>query len=170
MFTAASTGIDSRLSAPLSIEDTMVHEQDPDGFGLSPAMSAPHRRQKSPRSIQRLQAPSRSSSLLIALVLSCPLMAVAMPYASHHSFPPSAGSSGGSAVGSSTKSLGVYMIRSPESTTAPAGDEVLFECELNLIPERLEWRFRAQGNQNGRDDYVFLSKNVSSAVCCVGLN
>lgn len=51
------------------------------------------------------------------------------------------------------------MSRSPESTTAPAGDEVLFECELNLIPERLEWRFRPQDAAGSRDDYVYLNRN-----------
>ncbi|XP_037935674.1 interference hedgehog isoform X2 [Teleopsis dalmanni] len=39
-------------------------------------------------------------------------------------------------------SLGVHIVRSPESAVAPKGDEVVFECELNLNPERLEWRFR----------------------------
>ncbi|XP_058171679.1 interference hedgehog-like [Anopheles ziemanni] len=63
-------------------------------------------------------------------------------------------SSGGSGSG-----LGVYMIRSPESTIAPADDEVLFECELNLVPERLDWRFRAQGTPGVRKDYVYIGKN-----------
>lgn len=106
-----------------------------------------------------------SCLLLIAVALSCPLLAVvrAMPHSSHHSSSlPGAGSSSSSSEGSgSTKSLGVYMIRSPESTTAPAGDEVLFECEVNLIPERLEWRFRPQDSAGSRDDYVYLNKNVS---------
>lgn len=39
-------------------------------------------------------------------------------------------------------SLGVHVVRSPESAVAPQGDEVVFECELNLAPERLEWKFR----------------------------
>ncbi|XP_055632499.1 interference hedgehog-like isoform X2 [Toxorhynchites rutilus septentrionalis] len=169
MFTTASTDIDSRLSVPSPIEVRMTHKQNQDGFSSNPAIRTPCRRHNSRRSTLRLHAPSRTSSLLIALVLSCPLLALGMPYASHHSFPPSAGSSSGgsAAVVGSTKSLGVYMIRSPESTTAPAGDEVLFECELNLIPERLEWRFRAQGSHNGREDYVFLSKNLGYNVTTI---
>ncbi|XP_036338791.1 interference hedgehog isoform X2 [Rhagoletis pomonella] len=42
----------------------------------------------------------------------------------------------------SQPSLGVHIVRSPESAVAPKGDEVVFECELNLLWERLEWRFR----------------------------
>lgn len=38
--------------------------------------------------------------------------------------------------------LGVLFERAPESAVAPKGDEVVFECELNLKPDRLEWRFR----------------------------
>uniref|UniRef100_A0A182QQI3 Interference hedgehog n=1 Tax=Anopheles farauti TaxID=69004 RepID=A0A182QQI3_9DIPT len=69
----------------------------------------------------------------------------------------SARSSGGGAAGSS--GLGVYMNRSPESTIAPADDEVLFECELNLLPEKLKWRFRAQGAPGQRKDYVDIEKS-----------
>lgn len=43
---------------------------------------------------------------------------------------------------SQSSSLGVHIVRSPESAVAPKGDEVVFECELNLAPDRLEWRFR----------------------------
>ncbi|XP_055607220.1 interference hedgehog-like [Uranotaenia lowii] len=133
---------------------------------------------------QRWHCSSSSSlanrcSLLIALVatslvLSC---SMALPHSSHHSSTTTFGSSGSSSSSSnsrsstgssssSTKSLGVYMIRSPESTTAPAGDEVLFECELNLIPERLEWRFRPQDRPGNREDYSYLNKhehNVSTS-------
>ncbi|XP_058055756.1 interference hedgehog-like [Anopheles bellator] len=63
--------------------------------------------------------------------------------------------------GGSSSGIGVYMVRSPESTIAPADDEVLFECELNLVPERLEWRFRAQGTPGNRKDYVYIGKNQS---------
>lgn len=42
----------------------------------------------------------------------------------------------------SASKAGVYFERSPESTIAPLRDEVLFSCELNLEPDRLEWRFR----------------------------
>ncbi|GAB0091524.1 Interference hedgehog [Sergentomyia squamirostris] len=44
--------------------------------------------------------------------------------------------------------LRLYMTRSPETTVAPLGDEVLFECALNVEPERLQWRFRPQGVKN----------------------
>lgn len=52
------------------------------------------------------------------------------------------------------------MIRSPESTIAPLRDEVLFECELNLNPDRLEWRFRSSDSSGIVDDYLYLRKNV----------
>lgn len=54
------------------------------------------------------------------------------------------------------------MIRSPESTIAPLRDEVLFECELNLNPDRLEWRFRSSDSNGIVDDYLYLRKNVSN--------
>ncbi|XP_054727076.1 interference hedgehog isoform X2 [Anastrepha obliqua] len=59
---------------------------------------------------------------LMLLLLLCPQLAL-----SSASQPPS---------------LGAHIVRSPESAVAPKGDEVVFECELNLAPERLEWRFR----------------------------
>ncbi|KAH8387839.1 hypothetical protein KR093_009855 [Drosophila rubida] len=53
------------------------------------------------------------------------------------------GSGSGSSSGSSSSNLlGVYIERGPESAVAPKGDEVVFECEMNLKPDRLEWRFR----------------------------
>uniref|UniRef100_A0A182VZ42 Interference hedgehog n=1 Tax=Anopheles minimus TaxID=112268 RepID=A0A182VZ42_9DIPT len=86
---------------------------------------------------------------------------------SHHSGSGSAPSShqyGGSSArssggGSSNSGLGVYIIRAPESTIAPADDEVLFECELNLVPEQLDWRFRAQGTTGQRKDYVLIQNS-----------
>uniref|UniRef100_A0A1S4GDV6 Interference hedgehog n=2 Tax=Anopheles gambiae TaxID=7165 RepID=A0A1S4GDV6_ANOGA len=77
------------------------------------------------------------------------------------SVPPSSQQySGGSAGRSSGGSgLGLYIIRAPESTIAPADDEVLFECELNLMPEQLDWRFRAQGTAGQRKDYVLIQSN-----------
>uniref|UniRef100_A0A182SNC1 Uncharacterized protein n=1 Tax=Anopheles maculatus TaxID=74869 RepID=A0A182SNC1_9DIPT len=86
---------------------------------------------------------------------------------SHHSGSGSAPSShqyGGSSARSSSgntgaSGLGVYIIRAPESTIAPADDEVLFECELNLVPEQLDWRFRAQGTAGLRKDYVIIQNN-----------
>jgi hypothetical protein len=76
----------------------------------------------------------------------------------------SGGSSGGGSSTSQSK-LGVYMLRSPESTVAPQGDEVQFECELNLEPERLEWRFRPLDSLGDKDDYIYLHKNVSISCC-----
>lgn len=62
---------------------------------------------------------------------------------------------------SNSSKLGVHMIRSPESTIAPLRDEVLFECELNLNPDRLEWRFRSSHSNGTVDDYLYLRKNVN---------
>lgn len=68
--------------------------------------------------------------------------------------------------------LGAHMVRQPESTIAPLSDEVLFECGLNLLPDRLEWYFRPQtksrstnyhiyNNNNNVNDFFHLNKNVS---------
>lgn len=54
----------------------------------------------------------------------------------------------------SESSLGTYMIKSPESTDAPPGDEVQLECELNLPPEKLEFRFRPQGSSSDQQDQL----------------
>ncbi|XP_058825195.1 interference hedgehog-like isoform X2 [Topomyia yanbarensis] len=153
-----------------SVENGMSHRSDPASCLRQHVTEriADQRHCLLRRRIVHRSAVAHRCSLLIALVLSCPLLVLALPHSSHHSpssssssstLASTSSSSGGSAGSSSTKSLGVYMIRSPESTTAPAGDEVLFECELNLIPERLEWRFRAQESQGSRDDYVYLNKN-----------
>ncbi|XP_041762091.1 interference hedgehog-like isoform X4 [Anopheles merus] len=77
------------------------------------------------------------------------------------SVPPSSQqySGGSSARSSGGSGLGLYIIRAPESTIAPADDEVLFECELNLMPEQLDWRFRAQGTAGQRKDYVLIQSN-----------
>lgn len=60
--------------------------------------------------------------------------------------------------------IGVVMERQPESTIAPLYDEVLFECSLNLVPDRIEWRFRPQKKRansvNGFSDFTRLSKTV----------
>ncbi|KXJ80447.1 hypothetical protein RP20_CCG024740 [Aedes albopictus] len=165
------TSIEDRLSETMATcKAGRVSEGGSEGCH---GTTAPHRRHNFRRRPTGTGMVSHCSLLLAAaLVISCPLLAVvkAMPHSSHHSSVslPGAGSSGSSSSSSSgssssnsgsTKSLGVYMIRSPESTTAPAGDEVLFECELNLIPERLEWRFRPQDAAGSRDDYVYLSRN-----------
>lgn len=58
-----------------------------------------------------------------------------------------------------TSSIGIEIKRSPELTIAPLGDEVLFECELNLSPEKLEWRFQAPGNSS---KLVYILENIVS--------
>ncbi|XP_055374768.1 interference hedgehog isoform X2 [Condylostylus longicornis] len=55
--------------------------------------------------------------------------------------------------------FGVWMERSPESTVAPNGDEVLFECEINIIPDNIEWRFRHVSVSNDFHGYQIMSGN-----------
>ena len=58
-------------------------------------------------------------------------------------------------------SLGTFMIKSPESTDAPPGDEVQLQCELNLPPEKVEFRFRPQNsNPDERDKVINIHKMV----------
>lgn len=65
---------------------------------------------------------------------------------------------------------GVFVERSPESTIAPLHDEVMFECELNLVPERLEWRFRPSVVLTQRHtEYIYLNKSVSTFYNCLAL-
>lgn len=67
---------------------------------------------------------------------------------------------------SSTKAekFGAFMERQPESTVAPLFDEVLFECGLNLVPDKIEWRFRPQKQRNDSmiymSDFIYLEKLV----------
>lgn len=62
-------------------------------------------------------------------------------------------------------SLGTYMIKSPESTDAPPGDEVQLACELNLPPEKLEFRFRPQGSSHDeRDQLINIHKMVRTTL------
>lgn len=66
------------------------------------------------------------------------------------------------ASSSSSSKFGVHVIRSPESTIAPQGDEVQFECELSLVPERLEWRFLPQDRLgDNQHEYTYMNINVS---------
>lgn len=62
----------------------------------------------------------------------------------------------------STHILGMTMLRSPESTVAPLGDEVLFECELNLAPDRLEWRFLPETSRGEKNDYIYINNKTVS--------
>lgn len=36
--------------------------------------------------------------------------------------------------------IGLYFIRSPEPIVAPPGDEVIFECSLNVPSELVRWK------------------------------
>lgn len=60
----------------------------------------------------------------------------------------------------STHILGMTMLRSPESTVAPLGDEVLFECELNLAPDRLEWRFLPETSRGEKNDFIYINNKT----------
>lgn len=60
----------------------------------------------------------------------------------------------------SAAKFSVHMVRSPESAVAPVKDEVLFECELNVKPDQLRWRFRPQSIKSTVNNYIYLKKNV----------
>jgi hypothetical protein len=36
--------------------------------------------------------------------------------------------------------LGLWFVRSPEPIVVPLGDDVVFECSLNIPAERVRWR------------------------------
>lgn len=58
-------------------------------------------------------------------------------------------------------SLGTFMTQVPESSDAPQGDEVQLQCELNLPPEKLEFRFRPQNSSpDDRDQLINIHKMV----------
>lgn len=59
--------------------------------------------------------------------------------------------------------LGVFIERAPESAVAPKGDEVVFECEMNLKPDRLEWRFRNSSAEPYRYLHSGGGYNVTSS-------
>lgn len=62
---------------------------------------------------------------------------------------------------SSSSSSGIQMKRTPESTVAPLGDEVLFECELDVAPDELKWRFHAlNADDNNKHDYIFITNEM----------
>lgn len=67
-----------------------------------------------------------------------------------------------SARGMQPSIWGVHFERSPESAVAPKGDEVVFECEVNLAPDRLEWKFRHSSNRTvDGSKFIYLSQEVS---------
>jgi hypothetical protein len=61
-------------------------------------------------------------------------------------------------------SLGTFMIKSPESTDAPPGDEVQLQCELNLPPDNVEFRFRPQSSKADEKDRVINIHNIHKMV------
>lgn len=56
--------------------------------------------------------------------------------------------------------LGTSMLKSPESTDAPLSDEVQLQCELNLPPDRVEFRFRPQKSSDDERDRVINIQNT----------
>lgn len=63
-------------------------------------------------------------------------------------------------------SLGTYMSIQPESTDAPTGDEVQLRCELNLPPDKVEFRFRPQNaSPDERDRLINVQKMVRTSAC-----
>lgn len=97
------------------------------------------------------------TSFFVALILSQMVLEINR----HHVAAISSRSSSSSASTKADK-FGAYMERQPESTVAPLYDEVLFECGLNLVSDRIEWRFRSQkprsNNANSYRDYIYLNK------------
>lgn len=64
----------------------------------------------------------------------------------------------------SESGLGTFMMKSPESTDAPPGDEVQLECELNLPPDNVEFRFRPQNSKPDEKDRVINIHNINKMV------
>lgn len=75
----------------------------------------------------------------------------------------SLGTASGSNSNTNENQLGVFIERAPESAVAPKGDEVVFECELNLKPDRLEWRFRNVSDEPYRYLHSGGGYNVTSS-------
>ncbi|EDW12564.1 interference hedgehog [Drosophila mojavensis] len=59
---------------------------------------------------------------------------------------------------------GVRILRPPESTVAPSGDEVVFVCETSLPPEHFEWSYASTRSHAPRFKYLKSSsaKNNSN--------
>lgn len=73
-----------------------------------------------------------------------------------------------SAIGSGESGrlkFGLYIVRSPESTIAPIGDEVVLECGLSVNPDRIIWRFLPQNasKEHRRNFRIIDSDSVSNA-------
>lgn len=96
------------------------------------------------------------TSVFIVLILSQIVLEINQHYV--HAISPSSSSSTAKA-----DKFGAYIERQPESTIAPLYDEVLFECGLNLVSDRIEWRFRPQKSRSSSSttsyaDYIYLNK------------
>ncbi|XP_023179113.2 interference hedgehog [Drosophila hydei] len=91
--------------------------------------------------------PSPPPLLLLVSVLTSLLAAIPVLQASS----PSAGP-------------GVRILRPPESTVAPSGDEVVFVCETSLPPDHFEWSYASTRSQAPRFKYLKSSsaKNNSN--------
>lgn len=56
--------------------------------------------------------------------------------------------------------FGLYIVRSPESTIAPIGDEVVLECGLSVNPDRIVWRFLPQNaSKEHRRNFRIIKSN-----------
>ncbi|EDW64639.1 interference hedgehog [Drosophila virilis] len=55
---------------------------------------------------------------------------------------------------SSSPGPGVRILRAPESTVAPPGDEVVFVCETSLPPEYFEWSYASSRSHPPRFKYL----------------
>ncbi|XP_034474775.1 interference hedgehog [Drosophila innubila] len=71
-------------------------------------------------------------SLLLLPLLTSLLAAIPVLQGNSVSSPPPVPPSAGD---------GMRILRAPESTVAPPGDEVVLECETSLPPERFEWSY-----------------------------
>lgn len=71
---------------------------------------------------------------------------------------------GSAESGSGRTKFGLYVVRSPETTIAPTGDEVVLECVLSVAPDRIMWRFLPQNasKENRRNLRTIESSTVSA--------
>lgn len=73
------------------------------------------------------------------------------------------GAGSGESGGGGRSKFGLYSVRSPESTIAPIGDEVVFECGLSVHPDRIVWRFLPQNaSKDDRENFRIIETNSVS--------
>ncbi|XP_069684363.1 interference hedgehog-like [Periplaneta americana] len=66
--------------------------------------------------------------------------------------------------------VGLWFVRSPEPIVAPLGDEVLFECSLNVPAEQVRWRHNGRfmthnhGNESNSQGYGNHSAKITHLV------